>query len=78
MLPTYTVKDVKLAWIAFDRIGQPPVGAPLQMFRARQQAWKFYCNVRDHYLYATQQISLNELNQIWYPRIPNADLIDLH
>jgi len=68
-MPTYTLKEVRLAWLAFQQLGQPQSGSPGSHYRARDQAWREYCRIRDHFMYDMKALNLGELNRLYYPSL---------
>lgn len=75
MIEVPTVKDVRLAWKAFNDLPMylkkdmyRESASAVSTFKNREMAWLNYSKVRDHYLYSVGAISLTELNRKWYPR----------
>ena len=85
-LPSYSLKEVRSAWDLFTQLGQPWIsesgygGSHPSHYKAREDAWKFYCKIRDHYLYGLGTISLNQLNEKWYPKmyVPSYSVHSIH
>jgi hypothetical protein len=74
-----SLEDVRIAWNKFNNLPTPTNGEPSgghlvsavslpEEYVMREDAWKKYCKVRDHYLYSLKVVGLTELNSKWYPR----------
>lgn len=61
-----TLKDVRLAWDAFNDLPKPQHGMALHFFTAREAAWLSYTKLRDQLLYQLGTLRLPVAESVWH------------
>jgi hypothetical protein len=69
VIPTHSLKEVSIAWNIFNSLHAPEKSSPAIHYKQRNEAWKSYAKIRDHFLYGIGKLSLHELNCVWYPKM---------
>lgn len=58
-----TIKEIQMAWKAFNDLPTPQTSSMKQDYMARDAAWRVYTGLRDRYL---DCIGYQSRSQIWY------------